>query len=644
MEDPAKAPESDTAPASATASHSAETRYAGRIGKHAAVYGSAAFMSIVSGLISIAVFTRFLDPTAFGKVAVFMTVASFVTVGVNLGSLQGTMRRVHGAAGDEDAGEDEIDKDAQSSDPRMALTTGLVLTGVVGTLLFLIAFVLREDLSKLFFGTTADSGLFLLSVGAGVSAGVMRLARNMLRLQLRSVAYLVVSTVFALGSTAVAIPLLAHGVGISAILIGAIAGSAASAVLAIGLLRHDVRAAVSLNEAKEIMRSGVAYLPIILSFQILQLADTFLVAGFADLSSAGLYGVAKKVAQPVSYGTSVFQQAWGPMARDLTYTAVDRKDDDLAITARLATYYVVFVVGLILGISIFADQLVRLASPAYQSASLLIPVTALSIAGHGAFVFAYRISKLANRWYWINILSSTAAPIFVGIAAFLIVPFGAIGAPIAAVCAWAFATAAMVFINQSQAQEVPFERLRLVQICASAAVVWAVGYYLVPDSVLGLLVKAALFAGWAALIVALGVVPMAAIRSLLSFVRYSSDAESKRNLRARVASLGGRDATLVQAVVRDGMPVEDVAEHHGLPEDEVLALTVQALRTAATGGEPKPTDAALGRAILIPRASAEEHHLLIELTGEGADPIDTDLIIRTAAAARGRRRRLRGSA
>ena len=598
-------------------------------------------MSIVSGLISIAVFTRFLDPTAFGKAAVFLTLASFVTVGVNLCSLQGTMRRVHGAAGDEDAGEDEIDKDAKSSDPRMALTTGLVLTGVVGALLFFIAFVLREDLSKLFFGTAADSGLFLLAVGAGASAGVMRLARNMLRLQLRSVAYLVVTTVFALGSTAVAIPLLAQGVGISAILIGAIAGSAVSGVLAIGLLRNDVRAAVSLTEAKEIMRSGVAYLPIILSFQVLQLADTFLVAGFADLSSAGLYVVAKKVAQPVSYGTSVFQQAWGPMVRDLTYTAVDRKNDDLAITARLATYYVVFVVALILGVSIFADQLVRLASPEYESASLLIPLTALSIAGHGAFVFAYRISKVANRWFWINILSSTAAPIFVGIAAFLIVPFGAIGAPIAGVCAWAFATGMMVFISQSRAQEVPFEHLKLVQICASAAIVWAVGYYLVPDSVLGVLGKAALYAAWAALIVALGVVPMTAIRSLLSFARYSNDAESKRNLRARVAGLEGRNATLVQAVVRDGMPVEDVAEQHGLPQDDVLALTVQALRMAATSGEPKPTDAALGRAILIPRAAAEEHHLLIELTGDGVDPIDTDLIVRTAAAARGRGWRLR---
>ena len=273
-------------PTSPYSDFSAEARYAGRLGKHAAVYGAAAFMTVISGLVSVVVFTRFLDPTSYGRLAVFMTTASFVTVAVNLCSLQGTMRRVHGVGGEEETGDDAFDEDVTSNDPRMSLTTGLVLTGSVGLFLFLIAFAWREQLSDLFFGASSESGLFLLAVGAGSTAGVMRLARNILRLQLRSTAYLVVSTVFALGSTALAIPLLAEGVGVSAILIGAIAASAAAGAIAIALLRRDVRAAVSLREAREIMRQGVGYLPLILSFQTLQLADTFLVAGFADLRSA----------------------------------------------------------------------------------------------------------------------------------------------------------------------------------------------------------------------------------------------------------------------------------------------------------------------------------------------------------------------
>ena len=213
-------------------------------------------MSIVSGLVSVSVFTRFLNPTAYGKVAVFMTTASMVTVIVNLCSLQGTMRRVMGVGGDEEAGEDVYEDGVTSNDPQMSLSTGLVLTAVVAGLVFAVAFGLRNQFSNLFFNSTSESNLFLLSVGAGGAAGLMRLARNVLRMQLRPGAYLVVTTTFALGSTAIAIPLLVGGMGITAILIGAISASALSGALAVFFLRTDVRAAVSLTEAREIMRSG----------------------------------------------------------------------------------------------------------------------------------------------------------------------------------------------------------------------------------------------------------------------------------------------------------------------------------------------------------------------------------------------------
>ena len=384
-------------------------------------------------------------------------------------------------------------------------------------------------------------------------------------------------------------------------------------------------------------------MPLILSFQTLQLADTYLVAGFADLHSAGLYNVAKKVTQPVTYGTSVFQQAWGPLGRDLTKVAVDREDQDLAITARLVTYYSVFVFSLMLGIALFADQIVRLASPEYSTASLLVPVTALSIAGHGGFVLAYRISKLSNRFYWVNLLSSIAAPVFVAVGTFLIIPLGAIGAPIAAVIAWTLATAAMVLISQSKAQNVPFERLRLAEIMLSAALIWVVGYYAVPNSPLGVGLKALMFFGWLSLVVARGVVPLDDVRSIFRYARDTSASESKRQLRRRLAQLDGRNAELVQELIVKGVSLDEVSRVAGLSKEEVLALTIHALRTAAIGGDPQQTDVELGQAILIPRPTAERDHMVMELVGNGADPVETDLIVRAMNAVRSKRRGRRGA-
>ena len=285
-------------------------------------------------------------------------------------------------------------------------------------------------------------------------------------------------------------------------------------------------------------------------------------------------------------------------------------------------------------IALFADQLVRLAAPEYAHASLLVPITALSIAGHGGFILAYRISKLSSRWYWMNLLASIAAPVFVGIGALLIIPFGAIGAPIAGLAAWGLATMGMVILSQARSQHVPFESGNLLWAALSAAGIWAIGNFVLPDAPVWVLVKALLLIGWAALMVLTRVVPLDSIRSLLGFARHSTGVESKRHLRERVATLKGRDATLVEEVVRQGLSVDSVAERNELAEEEVFSLTVQALRTASTGGEPRPTDQELGRVILVQRPGVEKDHLLFELVQNGADPIDTDLVVRTAIAVR----------
>jgi hypothetical protein len=73
--------------------------------------------------------------------------------------------------------------------------------------------------------------------------------------------------------------------------------------------------------------------------------------------------------------------------------------------------------------------------------------------------------------------------------------------------------------------------------------------------------------------------------------------------------------------------------------DDVMAHVVHALRSAAGGGEPTEADAKLGHLILVRRPRAERDVGLHLAVHEGADPIDTDLIVRAAAATGSARRR-----
>jgi O-antigen/teichoic acid export membrane protein len=623
-----------------TGAHGVGTRYAGRIGRHATAYGAAAVAGMLAGLVSVAVFTRFLDQSEFGKMAVLSTISTLITMIATLGIMQGTMRRVYGATGDDEAGEVDAadERQAMSADSRLTLSTGLALTFAFGGVLFLLAVALSGQVADLF-GGPRDRVLILLAAGAGAAGGVMRFARNILRLQLRSTAYLAVTLVFAFGGIPVAIPLLEAGLGVEAVLIGFIVANAGAAALCLLLLAADLRPAVSLREAGQILRGGLVYLPIMVGMHAVQMGDTLLVAVFGGFGDTGVYRVAQRIAMPISFGTSVFQQSWGPLKKDMTHAAVERVDEKRTYTAHLFTYYAVFVVALILGVAVLADQLVRVASGQFGAAAAIVPLTALSVAGHGALIFAYRNSRLPGGRLWLVGLTLFSAVLFIGFSVLLIPSLGAVGAPLAAVAAWGLATFVMLGANQLIGEKIPFEHRNLLTLGGLTVCVWLLSRVL-PETPLGTLARLALLLGWVAALVRFGIVPMSDVRAVRRFVRDASGIDSRRQLRARLAALDGADAELVDLLVRQKRGPAEVAERTGLSEEEALASTVHALRRAAGGvEEPKGTDAELGALLFKPMTRSERDLGIMEMVTNGADPIDADLVKRALAAASGRDRR-----
>ena len=619
-----------------TGGHSIGARFAGRIGRHAAAYGAGSFSQAGSALVAVVVFTRFLDPSEFGKMAVLTVISTIITLVTSLAILPGTMRRVYGTTGDGEVDADEEETAAVvSSDPGLAVTTGLALILSVGAVVLLLVWALNGTVAGLF-GAENAGPLIMLAAAAGVAAALMRFGQYMLRMQLRSLAYMAITLVYTIGGIAVAIPLLAIGIGIEAVLIGLIVAAVLAAALGLFLIRDDLRPAVSLREARAIMAGGAQFLPVILSFQTLMLADTLFVAGLASFSQAGLYGVARKIAMPVSLGLGVFQQSWGPMKHDLTHAAVDRIDEEGEFTARLLTYYAVFVSTLVLAVSVLADHLVLIAGGSFSDAATLVPITTIALAGHGWFIFAFRTARANPKIRWLVGLSLVAAILFSMGSVLLIPVLGASGAPSAMAVSWGIVTVAMLAIGQ-RVVRIPYEYGKLARLAALTLTAWLTSRFLLPEIGLGLIAELAVLLLWAVSLFPTGLVPFAEVRALASFARHATSNESKRKLRARIAALDGVDAELVDCIIRRKDPPEQVAEHTGLSEDEVMARTVHALRRAAGGGEPTESDAELGRLILVRRSHAEQHHGLKEMVDDGADPIDADLVMRAAGAATARR-------
>src|SRR3954453_22833416 len=104
--------------------------YAARIGRHAAIYGAAGAATMLLGLVNVAFFTRYLKPSQFGQVAVYLIFSSMLAVLYNLGSLQGAIRAAFG--GDDEEG--GVSGGTAVGDKRGALGTAIAFTALVGVL------------------------------------------------------------------------------------------------------------------------------------------------------------------------------------------------------------------------------------------------------------------------------------------------------------------------------------------------------------------------------------------------------------------------------------------------------------------------------------------------------------------------------
>src|SRR3954454_3472828 len=112
---------------------SAASTLAGRIGRHAVIYGGAGAATLLLGLVNVAVLTRLLAPAEFGQVATFLVFSSMLTIVYNLGSLQGGFRAAFGGTGDgEEIGTiDDDDPDAPEVDRPRALGAALCFTAAL---------------------------------------------------------------------------------------------------------------------------------------------------------------------------------------------------------------------------------------------------------------------------------------------------------------------------------------------------------------------------------------------------------------------------------------------------------------------------------------------------------------------------------
>ena len=617
-------------PQLAKPNRTALSRLAGRVGGHSVIYVLSASMSVVAGLLSVAVITRFLAPHEFGELALLMVAGSTLTLIYNLGSLQGTTSWVFGTSGDEDDG-DSSDVGAGAKDSRRGLTTGLALTAGVGTVGTLIVAPLAGPISTWLLGSDNDASLVVWSAVGAALAAVWRLAANTIRLERRPWSYLIAAATSQLLGIALAIPLLVAGRGVEGVVIGMTIGNALAVAVAFVLIRRSMRWAWSRHDAVNIMRRGRALVPVVAGFYALQVADVLVLSRFVPASDVGLYRVASRIGAVVSYWTSSFHMAWGPMRRDPLHLAADAELGRGIVASVMATYFSILTFWVVLGAALFAEEFIRIAAPDYAQAAPLIPFTASAFALHGFYVLVYRTVEFPRKRIWFIVLSVVNAVVFLLSALLWIPALGSYGASAAIITGWTTGIVVLLGRARQEPDQIRYQSGRILAAVLIAGALLAIDKSLEPHSRgLAAALDLVMFLTYPVALFLTGTLPRRDVMNVMQAIGRTLTGRLGRHLQ----TLAPEEHALLDEALRQRRSPSELAKARGLAESEVDAQVVAALRQWGGLGDSRAGDDRLGAYILSQGAFIEREAASRRMMQQGVDPLDADAVTRAAAALR----------
>jgi O-antigen/teichoic acid export membrane protein len=594
----------------------------GRIGRHAAIYGSGSLLTLAFGFVNVAVLTRFLDTGEYGELAVCLVYAALLTVLYNAGSLQGSFSWVFGSTGEEELEAGRAPTGAR--DKRRALGSALTLTAVIAALGTALNINLADEISDLVLGVEDHAAILWAAISGGLGS-LWRLASNVLRLERRPAAYVWLAATRPVLVLAVSIPLVATGGGVAGAMAGVAIATAGSLLVTLVAVRRSFRFAFTREDAANIFRLGGPWVPTVVALWVMHQADVFLLSQFASDSDVGVYRVAARVGAVMSYLVSAFLMAWGPLSADPIAAAVEREQGKRQAGATLTTYFALASLAGILGLAVFSHVLVRIAPPAYEDAAPLIPLIGLGFVCYGAFVVVYRTAGIPNgRRVYIGTTIFSAAILILS-AVVLIPPWGPYGAAAAVCLGPAAGMAALFVVARRRDHPPPLQAARIAGgfgLAIACFLMAKAGTLLGPP--FGPALEVLAWIAYPVLLVLTGVIPRDHLPRLAAIARSAMLGGGPETAIAReVDSLDDDEREPLDLVLRGDSP-DDAARALGKSEPELLEDLVHALRKVGGVGEPCPADARIGAYLVSTAGGAERDAMARALWTSDVDPLELD--------------------
>ena len=604
-----------------------------RIGRHTRTYSIGSGIGVLVGLASLAIVTRFLPPSEYGLYALYVTLASTLGMVIGLITFKGSIRAVFGGDDDEDEDEEDGEQGIAEGQARRTLGTALLLTALLGLLGTAIVALIPQIAQVLLGRGESTETLVIYAAAAGAIGAVWRLASNVPRRERRSQLYVVLQAMRPLLVLGATVPLVIAN-GLAGAVLGLLIGNAVALVASLVAIRHSWVPSFEWQFISLIARRGTTWMPLVLSFWVIQEGSLFLLAQFAEPAEVGVFRVATQVAAFGGFVLVAFLRASGPISREPIYKAVRRERGPEMIGTVMTTYFAYGSIFVLLAFVLAADVLVRIAPPSYAEAATLVPVLVLAAVANGWFRVIYRYSRFPNKQRAKITFAVVAGVVFIVAGVLLIPELGAFGVGWAATIAFTVSAAGLFVMSWRSETPIRFAHRRIAAGVLLGALCYAAARALedlvgVPSPVTATLAIVA----FPALLVVTRVIPQRHIGPLRDISRASLPLP-QANGSLKLKKLSRRQWRVLRLIVRDGRSPAEVAERLGTSEEDVGVTFVAGLRKAGGLGKPAPTDQAVAPYLLHAGAIADKDLVWKRLAAEGVDPLETDVMLTTLQSMR----------
>jgi O-antigen/teichoic acid export membrane protein len=601
-------------------------RLGARLTRDAALYTAGAFFGFVISLVNVAVLTRFLVPSEYGQLALLLMFSAGLTVLYNLGSLQGTFVWVFGASEDEEV---DADQDQPSAaDKRRALSTGFLVSLIISAIGTVLVFALAPGIAALLLGDGTEGNLIRIAALSGAAGAVWRLTVNVMRLERRPYGFVALNSARPILVVAMVVPLIASGHGAGGAMAGTAIGTAIAVAIALVVTRRSFEFAFGVRDLKMILRRGVIFVPIIACFWIAQNVDLFALSRYTTDAELGLYRLASRFGAFASYFSSALFMAYTPLVRTSAFAAVERARGKGVLGGDLLTYFVLSATLLILGMTVAADGLVRIAPPAYADAAPLIPILAGAFLAHGLLIAIYRVSSFPLRRTAYTASAIVSAAVFIAGAAFLIPLMGAPGAALAVTLGFLTGASGLIYLSQRGPTPLRIEYGRIVLGVALAAACLALARGV--GSLAGRwqpAVELVALILYPVLLAVTGVVRRDEREALANMLRQLLPRNRGRaEIQEGLRRITPREYAGLELAVVYRWPVSELASMAATGIDESSADLVAALRSVSGLGGPTENDSRVGEYLFSDQPVAERDALARSLWSDHIDPEDLHVL------------------